>query len=176
MIEFQTADFNGSKGVTLEEGTYSVTLAGARIYKNEKFQSDELVTQVDLLWDTGEMYENDEGKEVAGIITDSFLTLSFNEKANLVKRLKAILGKDFDLGRAKVGMQIEGHENTNTLPHRTDGKAKVEEFTVDGESLFGKTAMVGVTINPQGYNRVASVSAPMRAGAGQRQRPVGAPA
>jgi hypothetical protein len=176
MINLNGSDFNGSKGVTLEEGTYPVTLKGARIYKNEKYQSDELITQIDLIWDTGETYENDEGKEVPGLITDSFLTLSLNEKANLVKRLQALLGKDFKPGTARVELQVDGHENMATLPHRSDGRPEITVFRINGEDLFGKTAMVGVTINSAGYNRVASVSAPMRQGGARRAAPAGAPA
>jgi hypothetical protein len=176
MINLNGSDFNGSKSVTLEEGTYPVTLKGARIYKNEKYQSDELITQIDLIWDTGETYENDEGKEVPGLITDSFLTLSLNEKANLTKRLFALLGKDFKPGTAKVELQVDGHESMATLPHRSDGRPEITVFKINGEDLFGKTAMVGVTINSAGYNRVASVSAPMRQGGARRAAPAGAPA
>ncbi len=175
MIQLNGSDFNGSKGVVLEEGTYPVTLKGARIYKNERFQSSELATQIDLVWTTGETYENDQGEEVEGLIYDSFLTLSLNEKAKLTARLKAILGKDFIPGRAKVDLQVEGHDSMATLPHRSEGRPEITTLRINNEDLFGKTAMVGVTVNPQGYNRVASVAPPMRQG-GARKAAASAPA
>lgn len=162
-MEFNGADFNGSgKTVVLEEGTYEATLKSARMYKNEKYQSSDMQTQMDLIWDTGLVDTNDDGEEVPALIYQSFITWSFNERANLSKIVKALMGKEFDPKKAKINLVLDGHDNLQTLPHRSDGKVNVEVFEVNNQHLFGKQAMVSVTVNDNGYNRVESVSAPMR--------------
>lgn len=169
-IEFETADYQGGKGGTVPEGTYPCKLVGAYIYKNNKYQSEEHNVQLDLLWDTELTFEDGDGKEFEGVVRDTFITLTFNEKSNLVPKLKALLGKALDLKTSKVRMEIEGHENTRTLEHWRNGdKAKINVFDINGESVFGKEATVGVGIKENGYNKITSVSAPLRVAGKSRQ-------
>jgi hypothetical protein len=176
-IELNGADFQGGKGGTVPEGTYACKLMAAYIYKSNKFQSEEENVQLDLLWDTELSFEDDDGKEFDGIVRDSFITLSLNESSNLATRLKAIFGKSLEVKNAKVKLEIEGHENTRTLNHWRGGdKAKINIFDVNGESVFGKEATIGVGIKDNGYNKVTSVSAPMKQVGTRRAAPAGAPA
>lgn len=175
-LELNGADFQGGKGGTVPEGTYPCKLTAAYIYKSNKFQSEEENVQVDLLWDTELSFEDDDGKEFDGIVRDGFLTLSLNDKSNLAKRLQAILGKSLELKTARVKIEIEGHEHTRTLSHWQAGeKAKINTLEINGESIFGREATIGVSIKENGYNKVTSVSAPMRAAGVKRQAPAGAP-
>ncbi len=175
-VELNGADFQGGKGGKVPEGTYPCKLVGAYIYKSNKYQSDEENVQLDLLWDTEMVFEGDDGEDFDGIVRDGFITLSLNEKSNLAGRLKALLGKALELKSAKVKIEIDGHENTRTLSHWKDGdKAKVNAFEINGETIFGKEAVIGVITNDAGYPKVNSVSAPM-AKAGKSRTASSAPA
>lgn len=171
---FSGSDFNGSKAVTLDDGTYPATLESIKIYKNDNFEKTGLVTQLDLTWDTGDVVENDDGKEVPALIYQTFVNLSFNKKAKLSDVLRALFGREFDPVTCKVSIEIEDHASPATLEHRSEAKANITSFLVNGEEIVGKQAMVAVTTNDAGYNRVTSISAPMRAS--KRPIPVGAPA
>lgn len=175
-VDLNGADFQGGTGGKVPEGTYPCKLVGAYIYKSNKFQSEEENVQLDLLWDTDMVFEDDDGKEFDGIARDGFVTLSLNEKSNLAGRLKALLGKALELKTAKVKIEIDEHENTSTLPHWKDGdKPKINVFEVNGESIFGKEAVIGIITNDNGYPKVKSVSAPM-AKAGKSRAASTAPA
>ena len=59
---------------------------------------------------------------------------------------------------------------------RNDGRIDVAGITLNGEALFGKTALVSVVINDKGYPKVTSVSAPLRKAASKyKQRETEAP-
>ncbi len=129
-----------------------------------------MLTQITLVWDTGMMTENADGAEIPAMIQDSWLTFSLHEKANLTKRLKSILGPDFDVGTAKVTLELDGAESLNDLTHWKEGRTEITRFDINGESIFGKQALVQIEINANNYNRVTNVSAPMRQNAKLKPR------
>ena len=180
-MKFSGKDYTGGGDyVTLDEGTYEVTLKAANMYKNNKYQSEELTNQISLVWDTGLLFETDAGREVEAAINDSFINFTLNEKATLVKRLKALLGAGFDPETAEVEIELEGVDNLDDLKHWREGRATVTKFVVNGENLFGKAAIVTLVHTKKGdktYANVDNVSAPVQARktAVKRQAPAGAP-
>lgn len=180
VITLDGKDFQGTSGgiITIDPGTYPMTLKGARIYRDWDFEKTKLQVKLDLIWDSGMVGENDDGDEVDIMVYDSFIVLSLNEKANLVKRLAALLSNDFNPAEAKVNLEIEGYDDLEALPTREESRANVNRFEINGESIFGKQALVEVGLNKNGYNKVTNVSRPMSTPAGGkvRAKPAGAPA
>lgn len=162
-VNLRGSDYKGGNGTPkLEEaGTYPCTLAGASVYLNEKYQSDEQVHQITLIWDTGLIAENDDGEEVPVMIYDAWLLLSLNEKSNLVKRLTALAGGTLDAENANLG--LDGVKNLNEIKHWKDGRTDLDGLTLNGEDLFGREALVTIVLNDKGYAKVTNVSAPLKA-------------
>lgn len=180
-MKFSGKDYTGGGDyVLLDPGTYEVTLKSANMYKNNLYQSEELTEQISLVWDTGLIIENNSGVEVEASINDSFLKFSLNEKANLVKRLKALLGAGFDPETAEVEIELDGVDDLDDLKHWRDGRTEVTKFIVNGENIFGKTAIITLGHKQKGdkvYATVENVSAPLqvRKATVKRQAPAGAP-
>lgn len=174
-LKLSGSDYVGTGGVRLEEpGTYECTLTGASAYRNNLYQSEETRPELTLIWDTGLLDINDNGEEAPVLIYDSYLNISLNEKANLTKRLTALAGGKLDITKAELA--LAGVDSLDDLPHRNDGRVDVTGITLNGEALFGKTALVSVVINDKGYPKVTSVSAPLRKAASKyKQRETEAP-
>lgn len=178
-LKLSGKDFQGGGGVRLEEpGTYECTLVGASAYRNNLYQSEETRPEITLVWDTGLIDTNDRGEDAPVLIYDSYLNISLNEKANLTKRLAALAGGSLDI--TKADLAIGGVNSLEDLPHRNDGRVDVTNLVLNGEDLFGKTALVSVVINDKGYPKVTGVSAPLRKTASKYKRaetdaPAGAP-
>lgn len=176
-LKLSGSDFTGGgTSVKLDEpGTYPCTLVGASAYLNNKYQSEEVVPQVTLIWDSGYTAENDDGQEVPVLIYDAWLLLSLNEKSNLVKRLTALAGGTLDPETADL--ELGGINSLDQLTHWKEGRTDVERLVLNGEELFGKEALVTVTINDKGYPKVTGVTAPLKSGkAGGKLKPRSAPA
>ena len=180
-ISISGKDYQGGGSfVTPDPGTYPCTLVGAKMYKNENFDKDKLLNQIGLVWDTGLVVENDDGKEVDLLIFDDWLTFSLNEKANLTKRFKALA--DFDERTADLDIEFE-NDNVTTLDqlqHWREHKEPITMLKLNGENLFGKQALVSVELNASGYAKVTGVSKPMAQASGKVKArntapPAGAP-
>ena len=177
MINLDGKDFQaGGKSVALEPNTYPMKLKEARAYRDWDFDKTKIQAKLDLIWDSGLVVENDDGEEVDAYVYDSFIVISLNEKANLVKRLSAILGPNFDPAKCKVALEFEGVSALDELPMREEGKTKITRFDVDGESIFGREALVELSLNKNGYNKVTNVSRPLATAGKAKARPAGAPA
>lgn len=183
-MEFSGSDYQGKGGgfVTLEDGTYPVTLKAARMYKNNEYGKDpddpaNLMVQIGLIWDTGLVVENDDGEDVEAVIFDDWIRFSLNEKANLVKRLAAIMGAGFDPETAKVRLELEdGITSLDDLPYWREQKVGVTTFELNGETVFGREALVTIAANDKGYSKVTNISSPPKAGGGKaKARPKAAP-
>ncbi|HLS02688.1 MAG TPA: hypothetical protein VK054_12030, partial [Beutenbergiaceae bacterium] len=171
----------------LESTTYQATLIAAQMYKNNKYQSEELTNQITLIWDTGLVMETDEGEEVPVYIYDTFINFSFNEKAKLTSRLKAL---GFEISpTTNVQLKINGASNLDELEHTKlgrDARKAVEAWEINGENVFGREALVTVEVverNDRKYANVTNASPPMRSPAGGKvkarpatnEAPAGAP-
>lgn len=176
-MTFSGKDYTGSGDFAqLDPGTYEVTLKGATMYKNNLYQSDELTEQITLIYDTGLLIETKDGKEVDALIYDAWLKFSLNEKANLVKRLSALLGPSFNPEDAEVEIDLDGISHLSDLKHWKDGRTTVTKFVVNGENVFGKSAIVTLTQNEKGYAKVTNISAPLqKRPAPKRAAPAGVP-
>jgi len=162
-LNLRGSDYKGgTAGAKLDEpGTYECTFIGASAYLNQKYQSEEVVPQLTLIWDSGYMAENDDGEEVPVLIYDAWLLLSLNEKANLVKRLTALAGGTLDPEQANLS--LPGIKSLDDLTHWKDGRTDTA-LVLNGEDLAGRTALVTVTINEKGYPKVTGVTAPLKGG------------
>lgn len=182
-INLSGSDYSGSgEYVQLDPGTYPATLTGATIYQNLEWKDDPadpdvFMVQVGLIWDTGLVLEKSDGTEFDAIIYDDWLRFSLNEKANLAKRLQAII-PGLDLAAAAVTVETEtGLGDLEDAPYWRDGKEKITTFDINGESIFGKEALVTIKHNDKGYVKVVSVTPPLQtSGKAKQRRPVGAPA
>jgi len=169
----------GGGGVQLDQpGTYPCTLKGASVYKNNLYQSEETRPEITLIWDTGLVGENNDGEEVPVYVYDSFINLSLNEKAKFVNRLTALMGGTLDPETARLN--IGGVTDLNSLPHRKDGRTEVTSLTLNDEDLFGKEALITVTIDGD-WAKVTNASPPVNAAAGtgklkRKAAPAAAPA
>lgn len=173
-------DFQGAGGVRLEEpGTYECTLIGASAYRNNLYQSEETRPELTLIWDTGLVDTNNQGEDAPVLIYDSYLNITLNEKANLTKRLTALAGGKLNI--IEADLSIGGVTSLDALPHRDEGRVDIPSITLNGEELFGKTALVSVTINDKGYPKVTTVAAPVKKNASKYKKateteaPAGAP-
>lgn len=155
------ADFQGNGGGVKPEqdGTYPATLVSAEIYKNDNFEKTELVPQITLVWDLGEV-ENDDGETVPLLVYDSFIKLSLNEKATFTKRMKALTS--FEEKSCNLVLENDGNvNNLENLPHRTDARLKVTKLEINGESMIGKEALVSLELKDNGWPKVTGVSKPI---------------
>ena len=176
-VSLSGSDFKGGgSGPRLDEaGTYPCTLIGASAYQNQKYQSEELVNQLTLIYDTGYVGENSDGEEAPVLLYAAWLLLSLNEKSNLVKHLTALMGGTLDPETATLN--LGGIKSLNDLTHWKDGRTDLTGLQVNGVELFGKEALVSVTLNDKGYPKVTGVSAPAKAPpAGGRLKKAAAPA
>ena len=155
--------------VQVEPGTHECVLLSAEAYLNDRFNSTETQPQLTLIWDTETVGERDDGSEVDLVIYDSFLNLSLNEKAKLVNRFHAVSDFEPDSVDMQIVFDNDAITGPDHLPHRTDRKEKVNNILLNGESIFGKRALVEVTLNDNGYTKVKSVSKPLAAKAKRRK-------
>lgn len=181
-LSFSGKDFSGDgEFVKPDPGTYPVTLKAARMYLNNEYQSEETMVQISLIWDTGLVAEKEDGTDVDLLIFDDWIRFSLNEKANLTKRLAALMGHGFNPETAKADLELaDGVGSLDDLKHWREGRTDVLKFDVNGESIFGKEAIVTITHNDKGYVKVTNVSAPVKSPATGRVKaknaaPAGAP-
>ena len=183
-ISFDGKDYSGSgEFIKPDPGTYPCTLKGARMYLNNEYESDKTMAQISLIWDTGLIAEKDDGTEVDLLIYDDYIRWSLNEKANLTKRFTAIFGHSYEPETAQVFLKLaDGVQSLDDLKHWREGRTDVLEFTVNGDNVFGREALVTIVHNAKGYVKVTNVSAPAKAPASGRvkvrqaaEAPEGAP-
>lgn len=153
----------GGGGVQLDTpGTYPCTLKAASVYKNNLYQSEETRPEITLIWDTGLIGENNDGEEVPVYVYDSFINLSLNEKAKLINRLTALMGGTLDATTARLN--LGGVTDLHSLPHRKEGRIDVTSLTLNEQEMFGKEALITVTIDGE-WAKVTNASPPVNASA-----------
>lgn len=180
---------SGSGGVKLDPGTYPCKLVGADMYLGTKFQSEETQPNITLIWDSGYTYEDDDGNDRPVYIYDSFLNFKFSPskhsmKSHLTERIYALGFPNFEPGKNKPEVRHEDFDNLKeflaSLTLRKDGTTALSDFLIDGESLFGREALVQIVHNDKGYVDVVSVTPPVKTAPADKklrktEAPVGAP-
>lgn len=154
------SEYQGGDFIKPEAGTHEATLLSAEAYMNDNYEKSARIPQLTLVWDLG-LVENDNGDEVPLLVYDSFINITLNEKAKLTKRLKALA--DFDETTCQFVMDFEQElKDLSQLPYRVDGKIKIVNLEINGERLFGKTALISLEINDNGYPKVTNVVKPIK--------------
>lgn len=165
METFDGKDFAGDFE-TVDPGAYFATLKSAEIYLSNLYQSDDTRLEMTLVWETDET--GSDGQKLS--IFDSFIGFTLNEKSKLVSRLKPLVNGAGDPRDWKLGISTENGVKLKDVPHRDKERTKVDQFQINGETLFGRGAIVTVEKNDKGYAKVTNVSAPPKG------KPAGAPA